>query len=532
MIGRRTALLKSHPRQDWGGTYADSATWASWFKKYKPYDFGVMGAQTFASQLGSHMVNKPLLWLTQGQGNTFELPGGHNTYAWRLNTDTHTRMTIMDVDANLGTQPGKSKGEFVFYGDRGWYHEPAVLKTEDINSPMIKLVGFPTEVSPGIFRYVGKVQDGNESAYVNPAYLQIGKTLIDASTQVSDELNYKRAGIEFGSQYNLSGNIGYVARKIEVTDKFIRLEKGCSERGESMSRSYRFANNDYSSAVGTGYIVARRDKNGRPVHNEVMPGAVITTAEALLEERIAMDKEMGMTFGRVEISSDSDTGRQIMTGAGWLQIARDGNFREHNGNLTLESFTEMISSLYYNTVDPSKRKIYIRTGEEGIKFASRLIAAEAGISPFVFDSSYFIEPTKSTYTDKALRWGAQFTEFRGFNGVMLVFVHDPTKDNPYFYPDLHPVTGKPKESGSYDVMDLGETDAAPAAARTKSNVAMITEPEAEEYYMKSAVYDIYNGSIKDGSSVQVDDKECGIYRTSSYKLEVWDVSRTLRLQAV
>lgn len=115
---------------------------------------------------------------------------------------------------------------------------------------------------------------------------------------------------------------------------------------------------------------------------------------------------------------------------------------------------------------------------------------------------------------------------------MLCFLHDPTKDNPYFYPDLHPTTGKPKESGSFDVFDLGETDAAPKNAMTRSNVAMITEPEAEEYYMKSAIYDLQTGSIKDGGNVQVRDKEAGIYRTSSYKLEVWDVSRTLRLQAV
>ena len=99
---RKTALLKAHPRQDWGGTYGDSGTWASLFKSYKPYDFGVMGAQTFSSQLGSNIVNKPLMWLTQAQGNCMYLPGGHNQYQWKLTTDSHTRTTIVAVDPSAG----------------------------------------------------------------------------------------------------------------------------------------------------------------------------------------------------------------------------------------------------------------------------------------------------------------------------------------------------------------------------------------------------------------------------------------------
>jgi hypothetical protein len=534
MLTRRTALIRTHERRDWGGTYADSSTWASMFRNLQPYDFGVMGAQTFASELGSYIVNKPLLWMTQAQGNVCELPGGQSDYRWQLLTDTHTRAVITKVDPNLGTQPGKMGQPFNIYLDRNWYGEPVVLKTESINMPMLKIIGFPVQESDNSWRYTVVVQDGDPASYVDPDVLQIGKTVVDATTQVSDELNMKYGGIEFGSMYDLQGHIGSVARKIEVTDKFIRLEIEAAKRGQKPNASYTFNGSVQSSAISSGYIVVKKGTDGKlpPKSDIVKAGGFITVAEAMLEERIAMDKEFQMVFGRTQVSADTDTGRVLKSSAGWLQMAKDGNYREHNGNITLGEFTDFLDAKFFNTVDFKDRAIEIHTGSEGMKFASRLIAAEAGFSPFVFDSNYFIEKVPSQVTDKALRWGAQFTELRSYNGIILRFVYDPTKDNPYFYPELHPETGKPVESGSFDIFDLGETSAAPQMARTKSNVCMIWEPAQEEYFMVSNIYNLYNGSVKDGSNVYHLNKEAGIYRASTVGFQVWDVSRSARFQMV
>jgi hypothetical protein len=534
MLTRRTALIRTHERRDWGGTYADSSTWASMFRNMQPHDFGVMGAQTFASELGSYIVNKPLLWMTQAQGCTYELPGGQSDYRWQLLTDTHTRAVITKVDANLGTQPGKAGMPFNIYLDRNWYGEPVVLKTESINMPMLRIVGFPVQESDNIYRYTVVLQDGDPASYVDPAYLAVGRTMVDATTQVSDELNMKYGGIEFGSMYDLQGHIGSVARKIEVTDKFIRLEIEAAKRDQRPDATYSFNGATQNSAIGTGYIVAKRGTDGKlpPKSDIVKAGGFITTAEAMLEERIAMDKEFQMTFGRTQVSADTDTGRVLKSSAGWLQISKDGNYREHNGNITLGEFTDFLDAKFFNTVDFKNRSVEIHTGSEGMKFASRLIAAEAGFSPFVFDSNYFIDRVSSPVTDKALRWGAQFTELRSYNGIILRFVYDPTKDNPYFYAELHPETGKPIESGSFDIFDLGETGAAPANAKSKSNVCMIWEPAQEEYFMVSNIYDLNTGSVKNGSNVYHLNKEAGIYRASTVGFQVWDVGRTARWQAV
>lgn len=530
MLRRKTALVRTHERRDWGGTYGDSQTWAGMFRNQEPFDFGVMGAQTFASSIGSYIVNKPLLWMTQAQGSVCELPGGQSDYRWQLLTDTHTRAVITKVDANLGTQPGKAGQPFVIYLDRNWYGEPVVLKTEGRDMPLLKIIGHPVQESDNSFRYTVVVQDGDPASYVDPDFLQEGRTMSDATTQVADELNQKYGGIEFGSMYDLQSHIGSVARKLEVTDKFIRLEIAAAKNGKRPDASYTFNGRSHNSAIASGYIVAERGIDGNmPSKSDIVKaGSFISTAEAMLEERIAMDKEMQMTFGRLQVTEDIDSNRIIKNGAGWLQIAKDGNYREHNGNITLGEFTDFLDAKFFNTVNFQDRLVEIHTGSEGLKFASRLIAAEAGFSPFVFDSNFFIDPVQSGVTDKALRWGAQFTELRSYNGIILRFVYDPTKDNPLFYPELHPDTGKPVESGSYDIFDLGNSDAAPSVAKTKSNVCMVYEPAQEEYYMVSNVYNMYNGSIKDGSNAYGTNKEAGIYRASTVGLAVWDVSRTAR----
>lgn len=531
-LERKTALITAAPRTNWRGTYGDSRTWASQFRTLGPHHFGLMGAQTFSTQLGKSQVNKPLYYMTAGLGNMYELPGGHSTYKWKLSEDGLTRSVIVDVD-NIGTQPGKSGTRIRFALDHGGYHEPVVLKTEGgPNVPMLVIQGFPEQETPTKFWYEAIIQDGLEDSFIDPAFLQVGRTVLDGTTQVSDELNTKYGGIEFGSSYELQSQIGYVARKIEVTDKFIRLEKAARERGMAPSSTYSFGGKSYNNAVGTGYIIAHRNKDGKVTKDVVEQGSFISTAEAMLEERIAMDKEYGMTFGRTQTRLDEVTGRRITTGAGWFQIARDGNFKENNGNLTLDDFTLELESLSFNAIDPSDRVFVIKTGQDGMKFASQLVEAEAGLSPFVFDSSYFIDKVGHNNFGNERAFGAQFTEFRGYNGIRLIWMYDPTKDNPNWYPDLDEETGRPKESGSYDIFDLGATNAAPDTARTKSNCAYIYEPEAEEYFIVSNVYDIYNGSYKDGSKVANLDKQAGIYRGSSYKFECWDVSRTMRIEKV
>lgn len=522
---RKTAIQKIE-RKAFGGSFYDSFTWGAMFRKYKPVELGVMGAQTYASELGSHMVNKPFLWHTLASGNVYELPAGHNDFSWSLMADADVRMSI--TRDTTETYPGKDNAEFEFFGDKGWFHEPVVLKTESRDMPMIKVIGSPTQVSANEWRYVGVVQDGNPMSYIDPAYLSTDKTLIDGTTQVADELNIKYAGLSFGNMFNLQSHIGYVARKIEVTDKFIRLEKSCREKGERVpnNQGYKFGGRTHNEAIGTGYVIGSKPKTGEQF--DVKAGVFVTTAEMMLEERLAMDKEFAMQFGRLQVTEDPDTGRPIKSPAGWLQIVKDGHYKQHNGNLNLSDFWEFLNAQFTTRKDFMDRHTVIRAGSGGLEFFSRLIAAEAGASSLVFQDSYFIDRTTAEHTPDALKFGAQFTRIRLPNGHLLEVMFDPSKDNNDWYPEKADGTNYSKESFSFDIWDLGSTDAAPAAARTKSNLAMVMEPDAEEYFTVSNVYDFETGSIKNGGNAYALNKEAGVYRGSSFALAVWDTSRIAR----
>lgn len=534
-LDRQTAVIKANPRQHWGGTLGNAETWAQLFRSYKPHDFGVMSAQTFASKLGKHQVNKPWYWLTEAQGRTMYLPGGTNHYKWSLMDDSHTRMTITYVDPNLGTTPGRDGEPFYVYGSRGWYHAPAVFKTERTDAPMIKIIGHPQEITPDIWRYTVKIQDGQEGSYIDPSLLQEGKTLVDMTSSVADESNYKYAGIETGSHYNLEAFIGYVARKLEMTDKFIRLEIGARKEGKSTGASYSFGGNKYHDGVGTGWMIyKRRDAAGKKDRTELLKaGHFMSTAEGLINDRIAMDLEGMMTFGRVQVDRDEDTGKMVTFGAGWHQMSRDGNYSEHQLDLTLDKLTQKLDATQYNTIEMENRKLYLKTGEVGIKLISRLIEAEYGSSPFAnSELAGSIRRAQHLGIKNEKAFGVQFTEFQGFNGLTYCVMHDPVKDNPKYYPEIHPETGRPVESGSIDIIDLGESMATPPQAKTRSNLASVKEDAYEEYFMVSGVYDMQRGAERSGGNVPTNSKDCGIYRASSGKLEIWDINRTFRWAAI
>lgn len=328
--------------------------------------------------------------------------------------------------------------------------------------------------------------------------------------------------------FNLQSHIGYVGRKVEVTDKFIRLEMN----GKSQNMGYSISGNGGSftdgQAVGVGYIY-QPGLEDKTKSKKIPQGSFISMAEARLAERINEDKNFMMEFGRTEVTVDPETGRPIKVAPGWRQIRKDGHYYPHNGTLNLYDIYEKLQDLFVTRFGVGEPVVVLRTGKGGIELFSRMVNAEAGLNPFTLVDSFFVQRTKSDITPNALKYGAQFTEILMPNGITLKVMYDPSKDNPRYYPEKVPGTNYSYESFTFDVLDLGVTDAAPANARTRSNICLIHEEAYEEYYNVSNVYDIRTGAKKNGETVAVLDKQAGIYRGSSVGLGVWDTSRILSM---
>lgn len=527
MLRRRSALEKV-ARKDWGGSYLDSFTHAELFRSYGPTYFGMIDAQLFSSEIDGNIINKPWVWLTMAQGNVMSTEPGHTDYSWRLKEDVIADARIVRVDANLPTYPGKGNLEFRIYLDRGWFHPPVLLKTDSHDSPLLRIVSHPVQVSATEWEYTVKLQDGDPTSWIDPSYLAVGRRIIDGGTSTSDELNIEYGPDYFANIFELQSQIGYVGRKVEVTDKFIRLEMAGKQKGMRYSISGNGGSFEDGQAIGVGYIYQPGLKD-KTASKEVRQGSYVTMAEARLAERINEDKNFMMEFGRTEVTFDPQTGRPIKVAPGWRQIRKDGHYYPHNGSLTLYDIYERLQGIFSTRYGVGEPVVVLRSGKGGLELFSRMVNTEAGLNPFVLLDSFFIQRTSSEITPNAIKYGAQFTEVLMPNGVTIKVMYDPTKDNPRYYPEKVPGTNYSYESYTFDVMDLGATDAAPANARTKSNIAMVYEEAYEEYFMVSNVYDIYSGAKKSGENVAMLDKQAGIYRGSSCALAVWDTSRILSM---
>lgn len=529
---RKTALV-TEERKAWGGSFYDSFTHAAMFKSYKPFNFGVMNARIFSSEMGLHLINKKFTHLTLAQGNAYTLPGGVDTYEWYTTGDANVEITIAKDMFSSADTPGKGKLPFQLVLDRDWLIEPIIVKFPNPDLPLGRILGQPTQMGPNEFVYECVLQTSDMNAYIPPSYLSRGTKVVAVTTAVADELNYKYAGDQFGDMFKLQSFTGQFARKAEFTDKFIRTEIAARKDGRPMPKNmtYSVGRDSYNDgAVSSGFVYQQKFKTTNTGTTDVIEkGVFISKIEARLEELLHMDREMNMQFGEGEITTDRESKRTLKIAPGWKQISKDGHYLEHNGSLSLSMIYEYISEIFLTRKRFSDRKIALATGEGGIELISKLIAKEA--TQWNYLDTLFIQKRSDPMGvhDNELEYGMQFTRLKLPNGYTLEMVYDPIKDDRRLYPEKAPGTNRTRESYNMDIFDFGDSNAKPVDATAAKNLCMIMQDGVESYFSVSNVYDFTSGAIKDGSSVAVNSKELGIYREMPGSLGCWDTSRIGRI---
>lgn len=518
---RKTALV-THERHDWGGSYFDSFTHAAMFKKYKPFNFGMRNAQLFSSKPGSHLVNKKFTYYTIARGNVYMLPPGIDDYEWFMEADADIDFEITELLVDPNAQPGKGKIPFRIAINRPYVHEPVLLKTEGHGLPQLRILGHPIQRSANSWELEVELQDGDLNSWIPVDYLQPGRKLIRTSTSTADEGNMKFGPDQYGEMFKLQSWTGNFANKVEFSDKFIRMEIGCRKDGRPMYKGYKD-----SQAIGVGYIYQQQfNTTNSGEAKKIEAGVFISMAEAKLLDRTEMDREMNMQFGRLEKTVDRDTNRTMKVAPGWEQIVRDGHYKEHPGTLNLSGIYEFISEIFLTRRSYGDRMIKIATGEAGLEFWHRLIAAEA--SQFQYVDTIHVRDTQSPYHEYAKEYGIQFTKIRFPMGYVVELVHDPIKDDRKLFPEMAPGTNRTLESYAMDVFDWGATDQKAIGARDE-NLTMVMQDGVESYFTVSNVYDFETGAVTDGSNVNVLNKNAGIYREMSGALCAWDATRLGRI---
>lgn len=533
---RKTAL-QTVERHSWGGSFYDSFTHAAMFRTYKPFNFGVKSAQLFSSVLGSHLINKKFTYYTVAKGNVYLLPGGVDDYEWYLVADADVDFTITELLVDPAGYAGKGNLEFKIAINKDWPHEPTLLKTESDRLPLLRVKGHPVQLSPNSFELTVELQTSDPNAYIPAAYLMKGRRLIDASTSVADELNYKFAGDQFGEMFKLQSWTGNFARKAEFTDKFVRTE--ISNRNGGKGRvAYSIGGNSYSdgmgikvNGVGTGFVYKQKFNLTNSGKADVIEaGVFISKIEARLEDRLMMDREMNFEFGNLEKTVDTDSNRPMKVAPGWRQIVRDGHFKQHNGSLTLSELNEYIAEVFLTRRTFSDRRIVLASGEAGVEYLNRLIAQEASQWQFIDTLFTTKRSDPQGYHDNELEYGAQFTKIKLPMGYVIEIAYDPIKDDRKIFPEKAPGTNRTLESYAMDIFDFGATDQKAMDATRPENITCVMQDGVEGYWQVSNVYDFVKGVERSGGNVYSNNKELGLYRETSGGLGVWDVTRVGRVE--
>lgn len=519
---RRSALV-THERSAWGGSYFDSFTHAALFRAYKPFEFGVKGAQLFSAKIGEDMINKKFTYYTVAQKQVHMLPGGTDEYSWYLMGSTASEFRFTEF-ITADTYPGKAGIQFKIALDRDWLHEPVYIKLAGADLPLLRIIGQGTQRSANSYEYTVELQTGDMNAWIPTKYLQPGMTCTQSTTFTADELNTKYGPDEYGEMFKLFNHTAQYSRKAEFTDKFIRTEISNRKNGQAIPNDGYTINGSKmkGAAVSSGYVyqTTLQTKDTKTISK----GTFITSIEARLEERVMWDREMAMESGQLQKTVDYDTNRPIKIPAGWRQLVKDGHYLEHNGSLSLSDIFNFFQNIFLTRKNFSDRKIKIASGEAGIQFLSRKIFEE--YSSIVTVDTLFAKPntTPMGVHDNELEYGAQFTKIKMMNGLEVSIVHDPTKDDRSRFPELAPGTNYTLESFTMDIFDLGVTDQTPQGMDSQ-NMCMVMQDGVEEYYTVSGVYNFETGAEIAGGNVYTNSKELGIYRTLAGSLNVWDVSR-------
>lgn len=531
-MNRKTAL-ETVERHAWGGSYFDSYTHAAMFRRYQPFNFGVRTSELFSAKLGTNMVNKKFTYMTIAKKNVYVLPGGTDDYSWCLMGDADVDFRFTELLVATTATPGKGGLPFKIALDRDWLHEPALIKLEGSDLPLLRIIGQPIQRSVNSWEYEVELQTGDLNAWIPLEYLQPSRRAIRVSSLVSDELNEKYSPDQYGEMFKLQSWCSNYANKAEFTDKFIRTEIACKSEGRPMPNGmgYNMGGSNFNEgAISSGYVYQQKfQSNDKTIYEK---GVFISKVEARLLERTEMDREMAMEWGQLQKTVDRDSGRTIKAAPGWRQIVKDGHYKEHNGTLTLSEIYEYLSQIFITRKGFADRHIVIASGEAGIEFLSRLIAQEA--SQFQYLDTLFAQKRTDPqgYHSNELEFGGQFTKIKMMNGVIVEIVHDPIKDDRKLFPELAPGTNRTIESYAMDIFDFGVTEQKANDASRDENITMVMQDGVESYFTVCNVYDFQTGAKKDGSNASGHSKECGVYRELSGSLCVWDVTRVGRIAFV
>lgn len=429
--------------EGFGGKFLDSQYLGASYESDKPHIFEGKLMKLYSAKNRFFTSPKQLVNMT-GARNYGTMEITNEVYRWFLQ-GAETRSSIVMAASDPITSSdvmGLGGTWFPLVLDVNWYQHPDVLMGEDNNYPLQVMDATPE----GEFtRYMVRIQ-GDDPSIFFPTYLtEVGRRFDKAWTSVQSEYNEVFGTQQMPSIMELEHQIGAFAQSIHVTDRALRQQ----------------------GRLGVTFNMT--DSNG----NEQSVTNFVPAFEARMQEEFYTSMEVQFMYGKKETKPGQSGSYWQKTGAGIREQLKDGWTQYYSGSLNANLLQDYVMDILFARANESDRKITLMTGTVGsIEFHKALANLASG---FLTVDSNFIEKVSSNTETPHLAYGAQFTRYRGLEGVVIDVVKNPMYDMDTYCKQQHPYyPGRPLDSGRLTVLDFGSSG-------KDNNIMMLKEKDTFKY---------------------------------------------------
>ena len=404
--------------EGFGGNFVDSQYLGKAYETGTPYMFQTLMGKIFSSQ--TIFTGKPLIGMTGAKSyGTKEIDT--EVFRWRLQGAEHRSAIVLENVEAGNAMPGANNTTFRIKLDLDYFAAPDVLLGEDNDYPL-QIVDGPVQDGIG-YVYTVKIQGDNPSVFFPPYLLEPGKEFDKVWTTVASEYNREFGTQQYPSIFELESQVGAFAQKVTITNKAMR---------DSGRLAFSFIYTD--------------PKTGK----EQLNSKFLPMAEAKMYDELYQSMEAQYWLGKKQTQPGPD-GYWKKTGPGVREQLKDSWNEYYSGPLTVERMKNYLLSIYFSRVNESDRKTVIMTGTAGSLAFHDALASEAS-SFFTLDTNFIEEYKKNP---KHLSYGAQFTHYRGPQGIEVTLVQNPLYDSLKYCKRRHPLYPEmPIDSARMTIMDF------------------------------------------------------------------------------
>lgn len=405
----------------WGGNVADSQYLGAAYNTGKPHVFENMTMRMYSAK-SDLFVSKPLMGMTGAKSiGTEVIPT--EIYRWYLSGAEEKSARSVENLESANAAPGLNNTAFRLKTDLDIYAMPDVLFGEDNEYPLAIQEG-PIPDGTG-FIYIVKVQGDNPSTFFPNYLLDAGREFNKVWTSVPSEFNQWGGTQQYPASFQLEGQVGAFAQEHHVTDKAWRDEG-------RLDFSISWTDMDGKMHTGKSFLAM---------------------AESKMWDELYTSMEAQLTYGKKQTQPGPDKFWN-KTGAGMREQLKDSWIEYYNGPLTVNRLKDYLMDIFFTRENETSRKVVGMTGTLGsLMFHDALVAVANG---FLTVDSNYIEKVASPVVTPHLAYGAQFTRYRGPEGICVDLIKNPLYDSRKYCKRMHPNYPEyPIDSARITFLDFG-----------------------------------------------------------------------------